>query len=137
MLLDEAKKACRVLSDDYDSEINRLIRAALADIDITDVDSALLDIDARAYLLATEEGKALYGDGKAITTEESTATTVTEDGLTTLLPLIKQAVITYCKIHYPYQLPEHVFRQLKESYDEQKAQMLMNSKYTTWKNNYA
>lgn len=130
MLLDEAKKACRVLSNDYDSEINRLIRAALADIDITDVDSALLDIDARAYLLATEDSKALYG-------EESTATTVTEDGLTTLLPLIKQAVITYCKIHYPYQLPEHVYRQLKESYDEQKAQMLMNSKYTTWKSDYA
>lgn len=137
MLLDEAKKACRVLSDDYDSEINRLIRAALADIDITDVDSALLDLDATAFMIATEDGRLLVADGGALATEDSTAKVFNEDGEITLLPLIKNAVILYCRIYCSYQPPEHVYRQLKEAYDEQKAQMLMSSTYTTWKRKYA
>lgn len=43
--------------------------------------------------------------------------------------LIKQAVITYCAIHFG--TPEDPER-LKASYDEQKAQLLMSSKYTNW-----
>ncbi len=136
-LLEEAKIACRVISDGDNTaaeiELNRLIRAALKDLDITDIDSSLLDYDMRAYLMATEDGKALYGDGKVITTEGSTASAITEEGVITLVPLIKNAVILYCRFNYPYQLPEHVYRQLKEAYDEQKKQMLMSSEYTTWK----
>lgn len=48
-------------------------------------------------------------------------------------PLIRRAVITYCKLNFGFaQLEEHQYNRLKESYDEQKAQMLMNSNYTDW-----
>lgn len=48
-------------------------------------------------------------------------------------PLIQRAVITYCKLNFGFvQLEEHQYNRLKESYDEQKAQMLMNSTYTDW-----
>lgn len=137
MLLDEAKLACRVLSNDYDSEIQRLIRTALADMDITDIDSALLDLDATAFMLTTEDGRLLFADEGALATEDSTAVIFTDEGEITLLPLVKNAVILYCRIHCSYRPPEHVYRQLKEAYDEQKAQMLMSSTYTTWKHKYA
>lgn len=41
-LLDDVKQACRVTSDAYNTELTDLIAAALADIGITDVKSALL-----------------------------------------------------------------------------------------------
>lgn len=48
-------------------------------------------------------------------------------------PLIQRAVITYCKMNFGYvQLEEHQYNRLKESYDEQKAQLLMSSGYTEW-----
>ena len=46
-------------------------------------------------------------------------------------PLIKQAVITYCKMNFGLQSNDYYTR-LKGSYDEQKAQLLMSSKYTDW-----
>lgn len=46
-------------------------------------------------------------------------------------PLIKQAVITYCKMHFGYQSDAY-YQRLKASYDEQKAQLLMSSSYTDW-----
>jgi len=46
-------------------------------------------------------------------------------------PLIKQAVTTYCKMHFGLQSDSYYYR-LKESYDEQKAQLLMSSTYTDW-----
>lgn len=50
-----------------------------------------------------------------------------------ILPLVQRAVITYCKLNFGFvQLEEHQYNRLKESYDEQKAQMLMNSQYTDW-----
>ncbi len=48
-----------------------------------------------------------------------------------VLPLIKRAVITYCKMNFGY-LSEDAYKRLKESYDEQKAQLLMSSTYTDW-----
>lgn len=48
-----------------------------------------------------------------------------------VLPLIKRAVITYCKMNFGY-LSEDAYKRLKESYDEQKAQLLMSSEYTGW-----
>ena len=50
---------------------------------------------------------------------------------TNLEPLIKQAVITYCKMNFGFQADGYYSR-LKASYDEQKAQLLMSSPYTEW-----
>ena len=44
-------------------------------------------------------------------------------------PLIKGAVITYCKVHFGS--PQDYDR-LKKSYDEQKAQMATCTGYTDW-----
>lgn len=44
-------------------------------------------------------------------------------------PLVRQAVITYCKCHFGQ--PDDYDR-MKASYDEQKAQMSMATGYTTW-----
>ena len=52
---------------------------------------------------------------------------VTEDN--TEDPLVKGAVITFCKIHFGS--PQD-FDRLKRSYDEQKAQMATHTGYTDW-----
>lgn len=44
-------------------------------------------------------------------------------------PLVKTAIITYCKMHFGQ--PDD-FDRLKKSYDEQKSQMSMASGYTVW-----
>ena len=46
-------------------------------------------------------------------------------------PIIKQAVITYCKMNFGFQSNDY-YERLKASYDEQKAQLLMSSEYTDW-----
>ena len=46
-------------------------------------------------------------------------------------PLIKRAVITYCKANFGY-LDTAQYEKFKASYDEQKAQLLMSSGYTVW-----
>ena len=52
---------------------------------------------------------------------------------TNINPLILRAVTTYCKMNFGYAtLTEEQYSRLKESYDEQKAQMLMSSTFTTW-----
>lgn len=96
-LLDKVKLACRVPTDDYDSELTDMISDALADIGITDVQADLL---------------------------------VADDSIK---PLIRRAVITYCKLHFGYvQLNEDQYARLKASYDEQKSQLLTSSDYTDW-----
>ena len=53
-------------------------------------------------------------------------------------PLIKRAIITYCKMNFGYAQYSDTkgssgsYERLKASYDEQKAQMLMSSTYTEW-----
>lgn len=54
---------------------------------------------------------------------------VNEFASTTTDPLIIRAVVTYCKVHFGE--PDE-FERLKESYDEQKAQLSMATGYTTW-----
>lgn len=93
-LLDDAKQVCRVTSDAYDTELTDLISAALADIGITDVNTALL-------------------------IDESPE------------PLIKRAVLTYCKMNFG-EVADAYYDRLKASYDEQKAQLLMSGSYTDW-----
>lgn len=95
-LLDDVKVAVRVVSSAYDTELTDLIKAALKDMGITDIKTAML-----------------------VETNPD--------------PLIKRAVITYCKINFGYaQLNEDQYDRLKAAYDEQKAQMLMSSGYTDW-----
>lgn len=46
-------------------------------------------------------------------------------------PLVQRAVITYCKMNFGFaNLPEYQYDRLKDSYDEQKKQLLMSSRYT-------
>ena len=45
--------------------------------------------------------------------------------------LVKQAVITYCRMNFGLQADQY-YNRLKASYDEQKAQLLMSSNYTEW-----
>jgi len=47
----------------------------------------------------------------------------------TIDAIVGRAIITYCKVHFGE--PDDVDR-LKASYDEQKAQLSMNSAYTDW-----
>lgn len=48
----------------------------------------------------------------------------------TITPLIRRAVITYCKMNFGYvQLAEGQYERLKTSYDEQKAQLAMSRQY--------
>ena len=46
--------------------------------------------------------------------------------------LCQRAIITYCKMNFGEHNPEYVYRQYKNSYDEQKAQLSMATGYTTW-----
>lgn len=46
-------------------------------------------------------------------------------------PLVKQAVVTYCRMNFGLQSDSY-YERLKASYDEQKAQLLMSSSYTDW-----
>ena len=48
---------------------------------------------------------------------------------TSIPPLVKRAVLTYCKMNFG--LPEDYDR-LKRSYDEQKAQLISATGYTDW-----
>lgn len=49
----------------------------------------------------------------------------------TITPLIRKAVITYCRFSFG-RVPVETYDRLKASYDEQKAQLLMASGYTDW-----
>ena len=44
-------------------------------------------------------------------------------------PLIKRAVITYCRVHFG---SPSDWERLKKAYDEQKAQLSMATGYTDW-----
>lgn len=48
-------------------------------------------------------------------------------------PLIERAIMTYCKMNFGYAtLTGDQYDRLKASYDEQKSQLLMSSKFTNW-----
>ena len=48
-----------------------------------------------------------------------------------LNPLVKRAVLTYCKMNFG-EVEDGFYDRLKASYDEQKSQMLMSSTFTEW-----
>jgi len=59
-------------------------------------------------------------------------TDIDTETLTDSNPLYKRAIITYCRLNFSvFGLPDGYDR-LKESYDEQKAQMSMATGYTGW-----
>ena len=52
---------------------------------------------------------------------------------TNIDPLIERAVLTYVKMNFGYAtLSSDQYARLKQSYDEQKSQLLMSSKFTNW-----
>ena len=69
--------------------------------------------------------KAAFKDLGVSDIQENVLTTTGTD------ELVKQAVITYCKMNFGFQ-SESYYNRLKASYDEQKAQMLMATGYTDW-----
>lgn len=98
-LLDDVKTACRVKTDTFNDELTDLINEALADIGITDVKADLLTLKNE------------------------------EDEPVELLPLVKMAVKTYCRMNFG-EVEEGKYDRLKASYDEQKSQLLMSSTYS-------
>lgn len=89
-MLDKVKLALRIKSQAFDSEIEDLIAAALADLGLAGVTAA----------------QELEAD-----------------------PLITRAVVTYCRANFGE--PDD-YERMKESYDEQKAQLSMATGYTDW-----
>lgn len=47
-------------------------------------------------------------------------------------PIVKQAIITYCKMNFSIFGQSEDYEGLKKSYDEQKAQLSMATGYTEW-----
>ena len=89
-MLEKVKLALRISTTAFDSELNDLIAAALADLGIAGV------------------------------------TPTPEDD-----PLIIRAVTTYCRVNFGQ--PDD-YERLKDSFDEQKAQLQMATGYTDWGN---
>lgn len=91
-MLEKVKVALRIKTNVYDNEINDLINACYADLQITDI----------------------------FNVEEKT-----DD------PLIIRATITYCKMNFG-SIEDGEYSRLLRAYNEMKAQLSMNSKYTKW-----
>ena len=89
-MLAEVKLALRVTTTDFDTEIQSLIDAAVADLTLAGV--------------AAEKAQS--------TTD----------------PLIKRAVVTYCKAHFGYDNPEA--ERFQQSYDMLKAHLTLSQEYT-------
>lgn len=102
-ILARVKLALRRTEDAFDAELSDLIQAALLDLGIAGV----------------TDPAASPPSGKNVSNLD------TED------PLIRRAVISYCKVHFGDAEPQEYDR-LKASYDEQKAQLAMATGYTDW-----
>lgn len=100
-MLDKVKAACRITSTAYDDELTDLIAAAKLDLTISGVVHDDLDLDTDAD-----------ADG--------------EEGAD---PLIRRAIITYCRANLGS--PDDYDR-LKAAYDAQKGLLSMATGYTDW-----
>lgn len=129
-MLKEAKMAIPVAGCEWDAEVARLCKAAELDLTtrgvtlpgtvvFTFAEEAVVDPDSGETILNPETGEPLY------------RTKVTD--LSTLDdPLCVQAICTYVKAN----LGNPPNRQwLKESYDEQKAQLMVTTNYTDFGEN--
>ena len=103
-MLNETKMALRIKTDIYDGEIARLIKAAVGDLGIVDVDAAGVSF----IISATTTGETV--------TDNSTITD----------QLLIRAIITYVRLHFGS--PDDYDR-LERSYNEQKAQLITATGY--------
>lgn len=95
-MLSRVKLALMLSTDEFDTELNGLIQAAVKDLNIAGVDGL-------------------------------TITTSTND------EIVIRAIVTYCC--YQFELvygDQNRAKNLKMSYDEQKAQLSMSTGYTVW-----
>lgn len=90
-ILSKVKLSLRIMTDEFDSELNDLINACLLDLGIGGVSMV-------------ETGNAL----------------------------IIRAITTYCKYHFGDIEGVEMLERIKQSYDEQKAQLSMATGYTNW-----
>jgi len=104
-MLQETRKALRISTTAYDSELISLIRAGYQDLQIAGIN--------------------IFGsvDFSEDQTGEWTDNSTLEDDLT------KRAIITYVRVHFGSP-PD--YDRIKESYDEQKVQLMHATGYTDW-----
>ena len=98
--LDDVKQHLRISTDALDTEIQDLIDAAKADLELSGV------------------------DGDKIITDD-----VVEEGETTAEadPLIRRAITVYCKAHFGYDNPDH--ERLAKAYDMLKRHLPLADDY--------
>ena len=104
-MLKEAKVALRVVDSAYDAEIASILMAGANDLKIAGVDLG----GVVTFTVANDQ---------------------VVDGCTVTDPLIIRALFTYAQIHF-FKSPKE-YQQYKESYDEQKTQLMHSTGYTTW-----
>jgi len=105
-MLQETRKALRISTTAYDSELVSLIRAGYQDLQIAGINIF---------------GSVDFSENDQ--TGEWTDNSTLEDDLT------KRAIITYVRVHFGSP-PD--YDRIKESYDEQKVQLMHATGYTDW-----
>ena len=103
-MLSEAKKALRISTTAYDSELISLIRAGYRDLQLAGIDIS---------------GSVDFSESGGEWTDESTL----DD------ELVMRAIITYVRVHFGSP-PD--YERVKASYDEQKVQLMHATGYTDW-----
>ena len=125
-MLDEVKLALRrAETTAYDAEIRGLIGAAQQDLGIAGVVTPVFDA-ATSF----SSGDRVVHDGEVLVC--TTPTTAGEAfNIANWEPdyLYMRAVCTYCKVHFG---ETDEWEHLKDSYDEQKAQLQMSTPYTNY-----
>ena len=107
-MLAEMKQAMRIVTDAYDYELMNLASAGQKDLKLA--------------------GVKWTGDVSFTAVTGSTGITVT-DTSTVSDPLVVRAIITYARHHFG---SPNDYQQVKDSYDEQKAQLMAATGYTDW-----
>ena len=103
-MLQETKKALRISTTVYDSELVSLIRAGYRDLQLAGIDIS---------------GSVDFSESGGEWTDESTL----DD------ELVMRAIITYVRVHFGSP-PD--YERVKASYDEQKVQLMHATGYTDW-----
>lgn len=103
-MLQETKKALRISTTAYDSELVSLIRAGYRDLQLAGIDIS---------------GSVDFSESGGEWTDESTL----DD------ELVMRAIITYVRVHFGSP-PD--YDRVKASYDEQKVQLMHATGYTDW-----
>lgn len=103
-MLNETRKALRISTTAYDSELVSLIRAGYRDLQLAGIDIS---------------GSVDFSESGGEWTDESTL----DD------ELVMRAIITYVRVHFGSP-PD--YERVKASYDEQKVQLMHATGYTDW-----